>query len=290
MKMSAISAASVNELRKKTDQPLMDCKKALTEAGGDMDKAIELLRTWNAKAGVKREANETAEGRIGIAIDGDAAAIVEMRCESAPTAKNDLFVKLVSDLAKAVIADSPADVPALLAKRQDRVNEVVGVIREKMVPHRFTRLQGGVFGQYIHHDGTVGVLIQCQGKAANDEALRDICAHIAALNPIYMKTTDVPAETVEKEKAFILQQIQDTEKANVEKAEAEGKKYNAKPANILEKIADGKLKTWFGENVLLEQQLANAGKYPNTTVGALLTKNGLTAEKVVRYKVGAQAA
>lgn len=288
--MSAISAAAVNELRRKTDQPLMDCKKALSESGGDMEKAVELLRSWNAKASVKREANETAEGRIGVAIDGDKAAIVELRCESAPSAKNDLVVKLVADLAKAVIADNPADVAALQTKQQDRINEVVGVIREKMVPQRFARLSGGVFGSYIHHDGTVGVLIQCQGKEANAEALRDICAHIAALNPPYLKTSDVPAETITKEKAFILQQIQESEKAAEEKAAAEGKKYNPKPANILEKIAEGKLKTWYSETVLLEQPLANAGKYPNTTVGALLAKHGLTAEKVVRYKVGAQSA
>jgi elongation factor Ts len=276
--MSAISAASVNELRKKTDQPLMDCKKALTEAGGDMDKAIELLRTWNAKAGVKRESNETAEGRIGIVIEGDKAAIVELRCESAPTAKNDLFGKLVNDLAKYVIDKNPADVAALSADQKTRIDEVVGVIREKMIPHRFTRLAGGVFGSYIHHDGTVGVLVQCQGKAGADEVLRDICAHVAALNPLYLKTTDVPAEIVEKEKAFAMQAIKDDPK-------------NAgKPENIITKIAEGKLKTWFGETVLLEQPMANSGKYPNTTVGALLAKHGLTADRVIRYKVGANAA
>jgi elongation factor Ts len=275
--MSAISAASVNELRKRTDQPLMDCKKALTESGGDMDKAIALLRTWNAKAGVKREANETAEGRIGVFIAGNKAAILEMRCESAPTAKNDLFGKLVSDLAKYVVEKSPVDVAALAAAQKDRIDEVVGVIREKMVPHRFTRLSGGVFGSYIHHDGTVGVLLQCQGKAAADEAMRDICAHVAALNPPYLSVKDVPADVVEKEKAFAMQQIKDDPK-------------NAgKPDNIIAKIAEGKLKTWFAETVLLEQPMANAAKYPNTTVGALLAKHGLTAEKVVRYKVGAQS-
>ena len=232
------------------------------------------MRTWNAKAGVKREANETAEGRIGIVIEGGKAAIVELRCESAPTAKNDLFGKLVTDLAKAVVEKNPADVPGLIALTQDRINEVVGVIREKMVPHRFTRLEGGVFGSYIHHDGTVGVLIQCQGKAASDEALRDVSAHVAAMNPLYMKSSEVPAETIEKEKAFAMQAIKDDPK-------------NAgKPENIIAKIAEGKLKTWMAETVLLEQPMANAAKYPGTTVGAVLAKHGLTAEKVVRYKVG----
>ncbi len=275
--MSTISAASVNELRKKTDQPLMECKKALTESGGDMDKAVELLRTWNAKAGVKREANETAEGRVGVYIAGDKAAILEVRCESAPTAKNDLYIKLVNDLAKNVVEEKIVDVAALIAAKKDRIDEVVGVIREKMVPHRFERLEGGIFGSYIHHDGTVGVLIQCKGEKANDEVLRDVCAHAAALNPPYLKSTDVPAETVEKEKTFAMTVIK------------EDPKNAGKPENIIAKIAEGKLKTWFGETVLLEQQMANAGKYPNTTIGALLAKHGLTAEKVVRYKVGAQS-
>lgn len=275
--MSAISAATVNELRKRTDQPLMDCKKALTESGGDMDKAIELLRSWNAKAGVKREANETAEGRIGIVISGDKAAILELRCESAPTAKNELFGKLVQDLAQFVLDSNPADVPALAAAKKDRIDEVVGVIREKMVPHRFTRLEGGVFGSYIHHDGTVGVLIQCDGAAAHDEAMRDVCAHVAAMNPLYMKAEDVPADVIEKEKVLALQQIKDDPK-------------NAgKPENIIAKIAEGKLKTWMAETVLLEQPMANAGKYPNTTVGQVLAKHGLKAKNVVRYKVGAQS-
>ena len=275
--MSAITAASVNELRKRTDQPLMDCKKALNESAGDMDKAIELLRSWNAKASVKREANETAEGRIGVVIAGDKAAIIEVRCETAPTAKNELFGKLVADLAKHVIDKNPADAAALAAEQKARIDEVVGVIREKMVPQRFMRLSGGVFGSYIHHDGTVGALLQCQGAAANDEVMRDICAHVAALNPGYLNAKDVPADVIEKEKAFTMQLIKDDPK-------------NAgKPDNIIAKIAEGKLKTWLAESVLLEQPMANAMKYPNITVGALLAKHGLTAEKVVRYKVGAQS-
>jgi elongation factor Ts len=107
------------------------------------------------------------------------------------------------------------------------------------------------------------------------------------MNPQFTKTTDVPAATVEKEKAFILTQIQDNEKAAEAKATAEGKKYQVKNEQILGKIAEGKLKTWMAEAVLLEQPLANSGKYPNTTVGALLAKHGLTIDTVVRYKVGA---
>jgi elongation factor Ts len=285
--MSTISAASVNELRKKTDQPLMDCKKALTEAGGDMDKAVLLLRSWNAKATVKRGGNETGEGRVGIFLDNtkQVAAILELRCESAPTAKNDRVLALVQDLTQVVADTKPTDVADLLtkpfagAKANDRLEEVVGVIREKMIVQRFERLEGGTFGEYVHHDGTVGAIVQCTGTAKGEtaEVLRDVCAHIAALNPEFLNPAAVPAEKLEKEKAFIAQQIKDDPK-------------NAsKPANIIEKMADGKIKSWLGETALTEQAMANGPKYPNTTVAQAIAKVGLTIQKFVRYKVGASA-
>ena len=281
--MSTISAAAVNELRKRTDLPMMECKKALVEANGDMDKAVEILRSQFAKATVKREGNETAEGRVGIAIDTatNVAAIVELRCESAPSAKSDQFIALAADVAKHLIASDAADVPALLTQKhgsgtvQDRINEVVGVIREKMIVHRFTRLSGGVFGQYVHHDGTVGVLLHCTGTGGTTEILRDVSAHIAAMNPQYIATSEVPADLMAKERAVVMSQIENEPK-------------NAgKPANIIEKIAEGKLKTWLAEIVLTEQPMANAAKYPGQTVGQVLTKLGLTPAKFIRYKVGA---
>ncbi|OWK43847.1 translation elongation factor Ts [Fimbriiglobus ruber] len=283
--MSTITAAAVNDLRKRTDLPLMDCKSALVEAGGDPEKAIEILRSRNAKAAVKREANETAEGRIGVAIDAakQQAGIVEMRCESAPSAKSDQYIALTNDIAKHVAAHPAKDVAELLTQPfgtgtiKDRIDETVGLIREKMIVQRFTRLTGGVFGQYVHHDGTVGVLLHCTGTGGNDEALRDICAHIAALNPQYISAVEIPGELVEKEKAMAMAQIK------------EDPKNAGKPANIVEKIAEGKLKTWMAEIVLTEQPMANTAKYPGQTVGQVLQKQGLTATKFIRYKVGATA-
>lgn len=275
--MSQISAAAVNELRKRTDLPLMECKKALTEASGDIEKAMEILRAGFGKAMSKRENNETAEGRVAVKISGDSAAIVELRCESAPTAKNELFGKLADDIASAVLEQKPADVAALTAipAVKNRIEETVGLIREKMIVHRFARLNGGVFGYYIHHDQMGGALVQCAGSAAADELLRDIGAHIVALNPPYFTPAEIPAEVLEKEKAFIAQQIKDDPK-------------NAsKPANIIEKMSEGKIKTWMAETVLVEQPMANAAKYPNTTVGQALQKAGLSPTKFVRYRVGA---
>jgi elongation factor Ts len=273
----------VKTLRDRTDQPMGLCKQALDQAGGDMDRAIEWLQQQNAKMGVKREGNETAEGRIGVYFDNAAkvAAIVEMRCESAPSAKSDQFIALAADVAKHVAASKGADVAAVLAEPygkatvQDRINETVGVIREKMILHKFQRLAGGVYGGYIHHDGTVGVLIKAKGAAANDELLRDVAAHVAALNPPYAAVADVPAEVMEKEKAIV-------------KADMDSDPRNAgKPANILEKIAEGKLRTRLAEIVLAEQQVANEMKYPKTTVGAAMRKAGLEPVKFIRFKVGA---
>ncbi len=281
--MSTISAAAVNELRKKTDLPMMDCKKALTEANGDMEKAIEILRSQFAKATIKREGNETAEGRVGIFVDNAAkqAAILEFRCESAPTAKNDRVIELVSDLAKTVAGANPADVPALLAAPfgsstvKERVDEVVGVIREKMIVQKFARDTGNMYGQYIHHDGSVGVLLVCSGATASDEVMRDVSAHIAALNPQFALVAEVPTDLIAKEKELAMTHIL-----------AEPKN-QGKPQNIVEKIAEGKMKTWLAETVLTEQPMANAAKYPNTTVGQALAKVGLTVLKFIRFKVGA---
>lgn len=285
--MPAVTPQMVKALRDRTDQPMGLCKQALEQADGDMEKAIVWLQQQNAKMGVKREGNETAEGRIGVFYDNTAhkAAVVELRCETAPSAQSDYFVKLADDLARAAALSSAPDVPTLLTEPfpggsgtvQDRINDVVGVIREKMVLHRFERLEGGIYGGYVHHNGTVGVVIECRGAGPNDELLRDVAAHIAALNPPYPTPAHIPPEVLEKERAIV-------------KADMDADPKNAgKPANILEKIAEGKLRTRLAEIVLSEQPMANNIKYPNTTVGAALKKAGLEVVRYVRLKVGAVA-
>lgn len=282
-----ITPMMVKQLRDRTDLPMGDCKAALVEASGDAEKAIEILRSKFAKMQAKREGSETAEGRIGTFIDNAAkvAAIVEMRCETAPSAKSDRFIALANDVAQHIVLKNPKDVaeangqtfgggPGTVA---DRINDVVGVIREKMVLHKFQRLEGGVFGSYVHHDGSVGVVLECKGGTANDEVLRDVSAHIAALNPPYTTVADVPADVIAKEKELVM-------------ADISGDPKNAgKPANIIEKIAEGKLRTKLSEVVLSEQPMANAAKYPNTSVGAALKKAGLEPVRFVRFKVGAVA-
>jgi elongation factor Ts len=281
--MATVTPQMVKQLRDRTDQPMGLCKQALDQTSGDLEAAIVWLQKQNSKMGVKREGNETAEGRVGAYFcnDDKVAAIVEMRCESAPSAKSDQFVALANDVAKHVATADPADVAAALTQPfgtgtvQDRINDVVGVIREKMILQKFQRLTGGVYGSYVHHDGTVGVLVECSGTTANNELLRDVSAHIAALNPPYATVAAVPAEVVAKEKELVQADM------------AADPKNAGKPANILEKIAEGKLKTRLAEVVLTEQPMANSAKYPNTTVGAALQKAGLTINKFIRFKVGA---
>jgi elongation factor Ts len=273
-----ITAAQVNELRKRTDLPMMECKAALQEANGDMEKAIDIIRVKVKGAGVKRAGNETAEGRIGVYIDNAAqvGALVEMRCESAPVAKGEHFVKLANAVARVAATQNPASLEALLAATDgagksvsDLVTDTIGVLRENMKVQRFARLQGGLFGEYVHHDGTLGVLLQASGSGANPGLLRDVCMHIAAVQPtpVAARRDEVPAAVIAKEK-------------EIAKAKAEA---TGKPAQIAEKIAEGQMKTWFAENVLVEQPFV---KDQAKTVGQVLKEAGLEVTKFVRYKVG----
>lgn len=280
--MSQISPAAVKALRDKTNAPMMECKAALVEAGGDMDKAVDWIRKKFAGIMAKKGEREAAEGRIAVWIDpaSKVGAILEMRCESAPVAKNEHFVKLANDIAHHIAAHNPANVAALLAQSagksgqtvNDRIVEVVGLIRENMKPARFKRLTG-LLGSYVHHDGTSGVLVQFEGKETADEnLLKDICMHIAATNPVAARQEDVPAAVLEREREIAKSQAEETGKG--------------KPADIIAKITEGKLKTWLKENVLLDQPFVKDMSKNPQTVGQLLQSAGLKLGTFVRYKVG----
>jgi elongation factor Ts len=279
--MAEISAAAVKALRDRTNAPMMDCKKALIAAGGDMDKAVQILREQNKAIGGKKAEREAAEGRIAVYTDPAAkvAAIVELRCESAPSAKNELFVQLANDLARQVALKGATTPDELLAQPfvddpsrtvSDRIHDVIGLIRENMKPARMRRLTG-LTGSYVHHDGTVGVLVQAEGERADPQLLRDVAMHVTAVRPAYARREDVPADVVARETEIARSQI------------AADPRNAKKPANIIEKIAEGKLKTWFAENVLVEQPFVKDDK---KTVGELLDAAGLRLGEVVRYKVG----
>jgi len=276
-----INANAVKTLRDLTDMPMMKCKAALEKAGGDIEKAKLILREEGGKFLVDKGSRETAEGRIGSYSDAKSAgALVELRCESPSVVKNDRFVALANDLAKQVAQKNPGNVDELLKMKfvgdasqtvQDRVAEVVGLIRENMRPARFVRFEG-ITGEYVHHDGATGVLLQVRGESADPTLLRDICTHIAALRPTYATVADVPNDIVKREEQLAKQQADE---------QAAGK-----PPGVIEKIAAGKYQTWLAENVLVQQPMANQIKYAKKTVGELLKAAKLEIEQFVRMKVG----
>lgn len=278
---SQISAADVMKLRDITGMQMMKCKEALIKANGDMDKAIELIRIEHKNAVAKTATRETAEGRIAAFADPAAkvGALIEVRCESAPVAKSEMFIQLANDLAKQVASKSAKTSEELLAQPfvgdpkktvADRIAEVVGLMRENVKVARMDRFTGSL-ASYIHHDGSVGVLLQVEGDSGDTQLLRDICMHIAAKSPLAGRREDIPADKVAKE-------------TEIAKAQLAGDEKNKnKPPQILEKILEGKIKTWFADNVLVEQPFV---KDDSKTVGELLQSAGLKMGRFARYKVG----
>jgi elongation factor Ts len=273
--MAEITAEAVKKLRDRTGIQMMKCKAALQKADGDMEKAIEILRKENVGAVAKLAEREAGEGRIGVFIDADkqVGALVELRCETAPVAKSDLFIQLANDLAKQVALQGAATPEALLAlpfdlKRTvgERVAEVVSLMHENMKLARMVRLNG-LLGSYVHHDGSVGVMVQVEGAKADPQLLRDVCMHITAKNPAAALREHIPQAVLDKEMEIARAQAAAT----------------GKPANIVEKIAEGKMKTWYAENVLVEQPFV---KDDSKTVGDLLKSAGLKMVRFVRLRVG----
>lgn len=276
--MSQISAAAVKELREKTNLPMMDCKKALDEASGDMEKAIQILRERNKNVAIKRGERETAEGRIAAYVGADCGAIVELRCESPMAANNNEYVLLGNDVAKHVATKKPNTIDELLAQPydggktvKDRVEEAIGLIRENMRIARFTRVEGQT-GEYVHHDGKKGVLLHVEGAKADPVLLRDICTHIVAMNPLYLNPELIPADVAEREKALAKQQTAESSQG--------------KPANVIEKIAEGRYRTWMEETVLTQQPIANQMKYGKKSVGDLAKGAGVKIIGFTHYRVG----
>jgi len=276
--MSSISAAAVQELRRRTDLPMMKCKEALTRSGGDMDKAIELLRTEEKNLMVKMGGRETTEGRIAIVIDAGkkAAAILELRCETAPVGKSDQFVKLASELTQ-IIIDKDPKTPEELATATNAagksgetlMGEVIAVLRENMKVQRFVRLEGGQFGMYVHHDGSVGTLTQAVGDKPDPVLLKDVCMHVTAYKP-----TPVAVTKEQVDPTLIAKEME----IATAKAIATGK-----PSNIAEMIAKGQMSAWFKDHVLIEQPFV---KDPTKTVGQLAQAGGLELTAFVRLQVG----
>lgn len=275
--MAAITAAAVKELRQITGLPMMDCKKALTECDGEQDAAIKWLRERGATVMGKRADRETAFGRFGICagVENAASAMVELKCESDPVAKNEEFIQLANDLA-ATLANCGSDATAETLLTQpspskagttlgEQRDDLMNRIREVFNIGRMVRFDGGS-GGYSHNAGTVsGVLISVTG--GNDEAAKDVCMHIAAMRPAALTVAELDQADVEKERTILR-----------DAAIKEGK-----PENIVDKMVDGRMRNYYAERVLLEQPFVKEQKM---TVGEFAKDNGMKVSRFVHWELG----
>lgn len=276
--MAEITAAAVKALREKTDLPMMECKKALTEAGGDEAKAMQILREMFKKVQEKRAENVTGEGRIFIASkpDGSEAAMVEIQCESSPVATGEVMQKFGQAMADQLLSGpGAADVAALMAQKgagasqsfQEQYEEIVNKIREKIVVNRIVRVKGPV-GGYVHHDYKTGVLFVASATSKFSDVLKDVAMHVAAINPSVTNPEDLDQSIVKEERDRLV-------------AEARASK---KPENIIDKMVDGRMKVFYAEKGVLQMQ--PFAKDDSKTVAQALSEAGAEACKFYRWKVG----
>lgn len=271
----AITAAQVKELRDKTSVGMMDAKKALVEADGDLDKAIDLLREKGMAKAAKKGDRIAAEGMTYVAVKGNKAAIIELNSETDFVAGNAEFNDLLKTVANTIVENSPADVEAALALEVEAgqtLNEkIIGTTQitgEKITLRRFTvveKADSENFGAYSHLAGSISALVVVEG--ASEEAAKDIAMHVAAIAPQYVSDADVPAEVVEKEKAVQL--------ASEDLA--------GKPDNIKEKMVEGRIKKFLAEISLLDQAFVKNG---DQTVTEFITSQNGSVKSFVRYQVG----
>ena len=269
--MTVITAAMVGELRAKTDAPMMECKKALTEAGGDAVKAEELLRVKLGGKASKAASRVTAEGVVTAFIDGKVGAMVEVNCETDFVTKNDEFLALANACAKLVVEHNPADVAALLALPLDgkTVDEqraaLIGRIGENMSIRRFERFDTSAkLASYLH--GTrIGVTVEFD--AADDQVGKDVAMHVAAMKPVSLSSDEVPAELIEKERSV----------AALKAAES------GKPAEIVTKMVEGSIQKFLKEVSLLNQTFVKNDKQ---TIEQMLKANSASIKSFKMFVVG----
>lgn len=279
--MSTITASDVKRLREATGVGMMDCKRALQEAGGDFEQAIEILRKKGQKVAAKRAEREAKEGVIAAAIahDHSAGALVEVNSETDFVARNDEFTTFALATAALVLEQRPPHLDALMAQSyedgvslSDAVSRLTGKIGEKIDVRRFALLDAGdgnTVVTYIHPGAKLGVIVEVTGDGeAVREAGRDVAMQVAAMNPVAAHREEVPAEVQEKELEI-----------GREAARNEGK-----PEHILDRIAQGKLDRYFKDNVLVEQPFV---KDASQTVGQMLKQAGTHVVRFTRFALGA---
>jgi len=275
----AITAKDVNKLRQMTGAGMMDCKKALTEAEGDFEKAVELLRKKGQKVSASRADRETSEGVIFTKTvnEGTKGVLISLTCETDFVAKNEDYISLGQSIIDAAAAHSPADIAALKAVKigdltfEEKITEATGRIGEKLEISHYEILEGDVVVEYVHSNKKLGVLVALKNTSgANvEEAGKDVAMQIAAMNPVAVDKSGVDANTIEKEIEI-----------GKDQARQEGK-----PEQIIEKIAQGKLQKFFKENTLLPQSFV---KDNSVTIEQYLNgvSKGLTVSDFKRVTIG----
>ncbi|CAC5969417.1 translation elongation factor Ts [Staphylococcus aureus] len=274
--MATISAKLVKELREKTGAGMMDCKKALTETDGDIDKAIDYLREKGIAKAAKKADRIAAEGLVHVETKGNDAVIVEINSETDFVARNEGFQELVKEIANQVLDTKAETVEALMETTlpngksvDERIKEAISTIGEKLSVRRFairTKTDNDAFGAYLHMGGRIGVLTVVEGST-DEEAARDVAMHIAAINPKYVSSEQVSEEEINHEREVLKQQ-----------ALNEGK-----PENIVEKMVEGRLRKYLQEICAVDQDFV---KNPDVTVEAFLKTKGGKLVGFVRYEVG----
>lgn len=272
-----ITAKDVANLRDMTGAGMMDCKKALVDAEGNIDKAVELLRERGVAKAAKKESRIAAEGAVGAYVSGNVGVLLEINCESDFVSKGDKFQNIVSTIAKVIAEQKPKDVEALNSctvegkSVKEYMTEQTVVIGEKLSIRRFECYQTkGKIETYIHMGGKVGVMVEAYPYKSGEEILHDVALQIAAAKPSYISKNDVPSDVIEKEKEILLVQMQNDEKnAN-------------KPREILEKIVTGKIGKYYTENCLMDQPFV---KDDSMTVSKLIGDK-FTVARFVRWEMG----
>ncbi|MGK9043856.1 translation elongation factor Ts [Mammaliicoccus vitulinus] len=274
--MMAISAKLVKELREKTGAGMMDCKKALTETDGDIDKAVDFLRENGIAKAAKKADRIAAEGTTFVSSNGNDAVILELNSETDFVARNEGFQNLVKEMADHILEVKPANVEELNASKlangqtvEEKMNESISTIGEKLTLRRFTlktKTDNDSFGEYLHMGGRIGVLTVVEGST-NVEAAKDVAMHIAALNPKFVSRDQVSEEELAHEKEVLKQQ-----------ALNEGK-----PENIVEKMVEGRMRKYLEEICAVDQAFV---KNPDQTVAEFLKTEGGVLVDFVRYEVG----
>ena len=266
--MANISAAMVKDLRDRTGLGMMECKKALKEAGGDIEKAIEELRKASGMKAAKKAGRTAAEGVVVVKVADDSsyAVAVEVNSETDFAARDEGFLAFANVVLDKAFADKATDVEALMAgELNDARDALVQKIGENIGVRRVFLVEGGVVGAYVHSNNKIAALVQLDG--GNNETAKDIAMHVTAVNPQVVNKEDMPAEVVEKEKEIILAQPD----------------MASKPAEIAEKMVTGRINKFLAENSLVEQAFV---KNPDQKVGQVAKDAGATVTSFTRVEVG----